>query len=80
VQIKVGYELNYELRRPTPILQAVHIHHSRAANLALPDHLGTSPSVSVTGYHDLFGDWSSRIVAPPGQFSLRSHTIVNDTG
>jgi hypothetical protein len=45
VQIEVGYELNYELRQPTPMLLAVHIHHSGAADLVVPDHLVTSPSV-----------------------------------
>jgi hypothetical protein len=77
VQIEVGYELNYELPQPTPMLLAVHIHHSRAADLVVPDHLVTSPSVPITGYHDLFGNWISRIVAPAGPLRLSGHAIVN---
>jgi hypothetical protein len=80
VQIEVGYELNYELPQPTPMLLAVHIHHSRAADLVVPDHLVTFPSVPITGYDDLFGNWISRIVAPAGQFRLSGHAIVHDTG
>ena len=80
MQIEVGCELDYELPQPTPMLLAVHIHHSRAADLVVPDHLVTSPSVPITGYHDLFGNWISRIVAPAGQLRLSGHAIVNDIG
>ena len=80
MRIEVGYELNYELAQPTPMLLAVHIHHSRAADLLVPDHLITNPSMPVSGYHDLFGNRITRIVAPAGQLRLSGHAIVNDTG
>jgi transglutaminase-like putative cysteine protease len=80
VQIEVGYEITYQLAQPTPMLLAVHIHHSRAADLVVPDHLVTSPTVPISGYHDLFGNWITRIVAPAGQLRLSGHCIVNDGG
>ena len=62
------------------MLLTVHIHYSRAPDLVEPDHLVTTPSVPITGYRDLFGNWISRIVAPAGQIRLSGHAIVNDAG
>jgi hypothetical protein len=80
MQIAVGYEFIWELPKPTPMLLTVHIHYSRASDLAVVDNLVTVPSVPVTGYRDLFGNRISRIVAPFGQFLLSSRAIVNDSG
>ena len=80
MQIEVGYELVYEVPQSTPMLLTVHIHHSREADLVVPDHLATVPAVPVATYRDSFGNRISRIVAPAGQFRLSSHAIVNDSG
>ena len=80
MQIAVGYELTYDLPQPTPMLLTVNIHYSRAPDLVEPDHLVTTPSVPITGYRDLFGNWISRIVAPAGQIRLSGHAIINDAG
>ena len=78
MQIGVGYDLIYELPQPTPMLLTLHIHHSRSADVVVPDHLVTVPTVPMTAYHDLFGNWISRIVAPAGQLRLSGRAIVND--
>jgi transglutaminase-like putative cysteine protease len=80
VRISVGYELVYDLPRPTPMVLTVHIHPSRAADLVVPDRLVTEPPVAITGYHDKFGNWVSRIVAPPGPMRLSARAVVNDSG
>ena len=80
MQIGVGYDLTYELPQQTPMLLTLHIHHSRAADLVVPDHLVTTPTVPMAAYHDLFGNWISRIVAPAGQLRLSGRAIVNDFG
>jgi transglutaminase-like putative cysteine protease len=80
MQIRVGYELTYEVPQPTPMLLTVNIHHSRVADLVVPDHLITVPAVPVTGYRDSFGNWISRIVAPEGSIHLSSQAVVNDSG
>jgi len=36
MQIHVGYELNYDLPQPTPMILNLHVHHSRASDLARP--------------------------------------------
>ena len=38
MQIRVGYELNYELPQPTPMILTLNVHHSRVSDLVQPDH------------------------------------------
>jgi transglutaminase-like putative cysteine protease len=80
MQIRVGFEMEYQCPGPTPMILALNIHYSRASDLVRPDHLVTSPSVPVSAYRDLFGNWCTRLVAPPGRFTLSTDALVNDTG
>src|SRR5260221_142720 len=78
--IKVGYELIYDCPQWTPMILMLNIHFTRAADIAIPDHLITSPSLPITAYRDGFGNWCSRIVAPPGEVRLSTTAVVRDTG
>ncbi len=69
MKIRVGFEMAYLCPQPTPMILALSIHYSRASDLVRPDHLATNPSVPVTAYRDLFGNWCSRLVAPQGRFA-----------
>jgi len=80
MQIRVGFEMAYRCPQPTPMILALSIHYSRASDLVRPDHLVTNPSVPVSAYRDLFGNWCSRIVAPAGRFVLRTDALINDSG
>lgn len=80
LQIRVGFEMAYDCPAPTPMILALSIHHSRAPDLERPDLLCTNPSVPVSAYRDLFGNWCSRIVAPQGRFVLSTDALVNDNG
>jgi transglutaminase-like putative cysteine protease len=78
--IRVGFEMVYECPAPTPMILSLAIHHSRAADLLRPDVLATTPAVPVTAYHDQFGNWCSRIVAPQGRLVLSADALVHDSG
>ncbi len=80
MQIRVGYELTYEVPQPTPMLLMLNIHHSRAADIIVPDQLTTNPSVPINSYRDAFGNWCSRIVAPTGRIQIASTAVLNDSG
>ena len=80
MQIRVGFEMAFQCPQPTPMVLALSIHYSRASDLVRPDHLVTIPSVPVTAYRDLFGNWCSRLVAPAGRFVLSTDALVNDSG
>lgn len=80
LQMRLGFEMVYDCPAPTPMILALSVHHSRAADLVRPDRLVTHPPVPVTAYHDMFGNWCSRIVAPPGRFVLSTDALINDSG
>jgi transglutaminase-like putative cysteine protease len=62
------------------MLLMLNVHYTRAPDIVVPDHLVTSPSIPIRAYRDGFGNWCSRIVAPPGRTRLFAYGIVNDTG
>ena len=80
MQLRVGYELIYECPQPTPMMLMVNIHHSRAGDIVVPDHLTTTPALPFKSYRDAFGNWCTRIVVPSGRTRLSATAIVNDSG
>ena len=80
MQIRLGYELNYNFPQPTPMILALTIHYSRASDIIIPDNLTTDPPVAIRGYRDGFGNWCTRIVAPAGRIRLKTDALIRDTG
>jgi transglutaminase-like putative cysteine protease len=80
MQIRVGYELVYSCPQPTPMIVTLSIHYTRVSDIVKPDHLILTPSIPITAYRDSFGNWCSRIVAPPGRLRLSADALVNDSG
>ena len=78
--IKLGYELVYHCERPTPMLLALTIHPSRAADIVVADNLVTTPPLVVTAYSDSFDNRRLRLVAPIGETRLRAAAVVRDSG
>jgi transglutaminase-like putative cysteine protease len=80
MQIQLGYELVYDCPQPTPMLLVLNVHHSRVADLVVPDRLVTDPPTPIRGYRDGFGNWCNRIVAPAGRIRLSASGVINDAG
>ena len=80
MQIRVGYELVYECPQPTPMILMLNIHFTRVSDLVIADHIITTPPTPLTPYRDGFGNWCSRIVAPPGDIRISTNALVNDSG
>lgn len=78
--LRVGYRLGFDCLQPTPMLLTLSIHHSRAADLVVPDYLSSIPSVPAVAYRDGFGNWCTRLVAPAGEICLSSDAMVHDSG
>jgi transglutaminase-like putative cysteine protease len=78
--IRVGYELIYDCPQPTPMVLMLNIHHTRAADIIVPDQMMAEPLVPMVPYRDGFGNWCTRIVAPPGRLRLSATALLNDTG
>src|SRR6266700_3034966 len=80
MKIRVGYELIYDFPQSTPMIMVLGTHFTRASDVIVPDYLTTSPSVPISPYRDVFGNWCSRIVAPAGRIRLWADGVVRDTG
>jgi transglutaminase-like putative cysteine protease len=80
MRIRVGCEMTYDFEQATPMIVVLNVHASRVSDLERPDYLITTPSVPLEGYRDSFGNWCNRLVAPLGRFSLKTETIVRDSG
>ncbi|MDE1148708.1 MAG: transglutaminase family protein [Azospirillaceae bacterium] len=72
--------MTYELPQPTPMVLMLTVHASRTNDLEQPDRLVTTPPVPLTGYHDSYGNWCTRLTAPAGAFSIRVDAVVRDQG
>jgi transglutaminase-like putative cysteine protease len=80
MRIRVGFEFIYSFPQPTPMVLTVSIHSSRVSDIIVTDQLATDPSVPVTAYRDGFGNWCSRILAPPGRIRIKTTGLVKDSG
>lgn len=80
MQIRVGYELRYTFPRATAMILTLNVHHSRVSDLVRPDYMLTEPALPIRSYRDGFGNWCTRLVAPPGNLRIWCDAVVNDTG
>ncbi|CAN5375340.1 transglutaminase family protein [soil metagenome] len=80
IRIRVGYEMIYDFPQATPMIMVLGTHFTRASDVITPDYLTTTPSVPIFPYRDMFGNWCSRMVAPPGRMRLYADGMVRDSG
>jgi transglutaminase-like putative cysteine protease len=80
MRIRLGYELTYAMPRATPMIFVLNVHYSRVSDLMAPDVMRFSPAVLAQAYRDGFGNWCTRIVAPPGQMTISADAIIRDSG
>ncbi|HEX8112827.1 MAG TPA: transglutaminase family protein [Kofleriaceae bacterium] len=80
MQIRVGYELVYDCPKATPMILVLNIHYTRMSDVIRPDHMITTPAIPISSYRDSYGNWCTRIVAPPGRLRLTADALINDSG
>ena len=80
MRILIGCDMTFVFRQPTPLIAILNVHASRVADLETPDTLVTRPAVPVEGYHDGFGNWCNRLLAPAGDFELSTSAVIRDDG
>lgn len=78
--IRLGYEMGYEFPQATPLIANLHVHYSRSPDLLRPDNMVTDPAVPLSMYRDGFGNWCTRLTAPPGRFQMTSDALIEDSG
>jgi transglutaminase-like putative cysteine protease len=80
MKLRVGYELVYDCRQPTPMMLMLSTHHSRVEDVISHDILTTEPPVPIRQYRDSFGNLCSRIVAPQGRITLSTEALLDVPG
>ena len=80
MKIQVGYELIYYFPQKTPMILMVNVHPERLSDIVTASFLTTDPELPITGYQDSFGNWCSRITAPPGTLRLTGNSVLRDSG
>ena len=80
MKIRVGYELVYQCTQQTPMILTLHVHGTRSEELVRRDDMQTDPWVPLSLYRDSFGNWCTRLVAPPGRILITADGLIHDDG
>jgi transglutaminase-like putative cysteine protease len=78
--IRLGYDIQFDLDAPVPIVAMLQVHPSRRRDLQEPDNVRVEPAVATSEYEDLFGNICTRFVAPEGRLRLSNSTVIADSG
>lgn len=78
--IKIGFDIQFELRGPTPMILLLFVRPSREKDLRAPQELTVEPEMLVNHYRDLFGNHCARVFAPGGLVAFRLETLIEDSG
>ena len=80
MMIKCGYNLAYDCLDFTPMILAIHIRPEETVNLVAPEMFSIVPETSYENYIDSFGNNCTRLIAPPGRFSMWNRFVVANNG
>jgi transglutaminase-like putative cysteine protease len=78
--IRLGYDIQFDIPEPIPMVALVNVHPSRVPDLREPDELQLTPPAPIEQYQDSFGNICSRFVAPAGRVQLYNSTLIEDSG
>jgi transglutaminase-like putative cysteine protease len=78
--IRVGFDIEFELPAPAPMVLMLSLHPSRMPTVRSPEVLKIEPFTPSQSFVDSFGNCATRISAPAGRLRLMSDAIVQDSG
>ena len=80
MRIHAGYEISFDCPQTTPMMLAISVHPSRAADLLTEAPIIYTPHVQLSTYTDQFDNLCTRILAPAGRTTISTAFDVWDTG
>jgi len=80
MRIRLGFDIQFYVPVPVPVVALLNVHPSRAGDLLEPDLLRIEPDVKQEQYIDNFGNLCCRFTAPPGWIRLWNSTLIEDSG
>jgi transglutaminase-like putative cysteine protease len=78
--IRIGYELAFEVPRPTSMQLMLYVHPDQAGALRRPEKIVVAPDVPVADFIDAFGNRAGHILAPAGPLRIRYDNVIDDPG
>ena len=78
--IKIGFDIQFEVPAPTPMILMLYVHPSRQADLRAEEKIAVEPNVALTDFTDLYGNRCARILAPAGEIRFALETLIEDSG
>lgn len=78
--IRYGYELTFKCPQPTMMVCLLDAHRERSQELRYEIPPTTIPTIPTTTYLDTFGNTARRFMAPPGDLTIRSDAVIEDSG
>ncbi|MEY2483179.1 MAG: hypothetical protein QOK24_1707 [Verrucomicrobiota bacterium] len=78
--IKIGFDIQFELPHPTPMILMLYVHPSRQADLRTEEKIVVEPNIPLTDFTDLYGNRCARIVAPAGNIRFSLEALIEDSG
>ena len=78
--IRYGYELTFNCPQPTMMVCLLDAHRERSQELRYEIPPSTIPAIPTTTYLDTFGNTVRRFIAPPGDLTITSDAVIEDSG
>lgn len=78
--IKIGFDIEFELVAPTPMILMLYVHPSRQADLRAEEKIVVEPNIPITDFRDLYGNRCARLLAPAGDIRFLLETFIEDSG
>ena len=79
--VRIGFDLQYDVPRVTPMLLMLHVHPDFAPRLQRPEQLIVEPSaVENRNFLDSFGNVATRVVAQQGKVRFWADNVIEDSG
>lgn len=80
MKIHVGFDIQFDLPEPAPMILTLNLHPSRSATVIQPEFLRIEPFAPISFYYDVFGNCCGRVLAPGGRVRFTNDAIVFDNG
>ena len=80
MKIKIGFDIEFELSGPTPMILMLYVHPSRQKDLLSEEKIVVEPRIPLHDFTDLYGNRCARVFAPAGNVHFSLETMIEDSG
>jgi transglutaminase-like putative cysteine protease len=78
--IRLGYDIQFTIAQPVPIVALLSVHPSRRQDLQGPDRVTVDGGTQVAEYTDAFGNICTRLLAEHGTLRMTNSVVIQDSG